>query len=45
LGNAKEISAELKVFYEQAHRGQTMTFPIMTWQEVAEKYLSVYEKL
>ena len=45
LSNASGIVAALKGFYEQAHRGQTMTFPIRTWREVAEMYVSVYERL
>jgi glycosyltransferase involved in cell wall biosynthesis len=45
LRKASGIVAELKRFYERAHRGQTMTFPIRTWREVAQMYLSVYERL
>jgi len=45
LRNASGISTRLKSFYEGAHRGKTMTFPIRTWAEVAQMYLSVYEGL
>jgi glycosyltransferase involved in cell wall biosynthesis len=45
LRNAKGIAARLKSFYEGAHRGNAMTFPIRTWAEVAQMYLEVYKKL
>jgi glycosyltransferase involved in cell wall biosynthesis len=45
LRKAGGIVSELKRFYDGAHRGQTMTFPIRTWAEIARMYLAIYEKL
>ncbi|MGD0734801.1 MAG: hypothetical protein ABR976_06620 [Terracidiphilus sp.] len=45
LRSANGITARLKTFYEGAHRGKAITFPIKTWAEVAQMYLEIYEKL
>jgi glycosyltransferase involved in cell wall biosynthesis len=45
LRNASEIELRLKSFYDTAHRGPTMTFPVGTWADVAKMYLGLYEAL
>lgn len=43
LHTVSEIERRLKSFYDTAHRGQTMTFPVGTWADVAKTYLGIYE--
>jgi len=45
LGQPETIAPALKVFYNQAHRQPTPVFPVLTWRQVAERYLEVYRKL
>lgn len=42
LGTAESIARELGAFYSGAHRQPTSTFPILTWRQVAEKYVEIY---
>jgi glycosyltransferase involved in cell wall biosynthesis len=39
------VAPLLKAFYAQAHRQSSATFPVLTWREVARKYLEVYRGL
>jgi glycosyltransferase involved in cell wall biosynthesis len=39
------IVDRLKSFFETAHRGKTMTFPVGTWADIAKMYLRIYESL
>jgi glycosyltransferase involved in cell wall biosynthesis len=45
LGRPETIAAMLKDFYAQARRQPRPTFPLLTWRQVAERYLEVYRKL
>jgi len=45
LGSVAEIAGALGRFYEEAHRGETMTFPVGSWREVAARYRDLYERL
>ncbi len=38
----KQVADSLAAFYERSHRHSEMTFPVVTWAEVAQKYLEVY---
>jgi glycosyltransferase involved in cell wall biosynthesis len=44
LGAAKQIAPALKRFYNQAHRMDGSTFPVLSWRDIAREYLRVYEK-
>lgn len=35
----------LSSFYESSHRLEGFSFPVMTWKEIAEHYIRVYEKV
>jgi glycosyltransferase involved in cell wall biosynthesis len=39
------MAPALKAFYDQAHRKSTPTFPLLTWRQVGEKYLAVYQSV
>lgn len=45
LGRPEAVAPVLRGFYQQARRQPAPTFPILTWRQVAEKYLEVYEKV
>ncbi|MGA2540430.1 MAG: glycosyltransferase [Verrucomicrobiota bacterium] len=45
LGPPQRIAPALKRFYEQAHRQASATFPLLTWRQVAARYLEVYRKI
>jgi glycosyltransferase involved in cell wall biosynthesis len=45
LGAPEAMAPVLSAFYNQAHRRPGTTFPILTWRQVAEKYLEVYRKI
>jgi len=45
LGRPETIAPALKAFHEQARRQPIPTFPLLTWRQVAEKYLEVYQKV
>jgi glycosyltransferase involved in cell wall biosynthesis len=45
LGRPEAMARVLKEFYGQARRQPTPTFPLLTWRQVAEKYLEVYQKV
>jgi len=39
------IAEDLRAFYAGAHRQGGTTFPLLTWRQVAEKYLEVYRNI
>ena len=39
------LIAALKIFYEKAHRTAGTTFPLQSWNQIAQRYLLVYEQL
>ena len=45
LGTPAAIAPALKAFYLNAHRQPGPTFPLLTWRQVAEKYLAVYQSV
>jgi glycosyltransferase involved in cell wall biosynthesis len=45
LRSPEAIAPVLKDFYAQARRQSGHTFPLLTWRQVAEKYLEVYQKV
>jgi hypothetical protein len=45
LGRPEEVAPVLRNFYEQARRQSTPIFPLLTWGQVAERYLKVYQKV
>lgn len=45
LGNPAAIVAALKTFYQQARRQSSPTFPLLTWRQVAERYVELYRKV
>jgi glycosyltransferase involved in cell wall biosynthesis len=45
LRDVKNVAADLGQFYRQAHRQREATFPVLSWREVAQEYLRLYEKI
>jgi glycosyltransferase involved in cell wall biosynthesis len=45
LGSPQAIAPVLKDFHAQARRLPGPTFPLLTWRQVAERYLAIYRKL
>ncbi len=45
LNSAERIAPALRAFYAQARRQPGTTFPLLTWRQVAERYLGIYRKL
>jgi glycosyltransferase involved in cell wall biosynthesis len=43
--SAEAVAPILKAFYAQAHRQARPTFPILTWRQVAERYVTVYQTI
>jgi glycosyltransferase involved in cell wall biosynthesis len=43
--NAQTVAPLLSQFYQTAHRQPGLTFPILTWREVAERYVDIYHSL
>lgn len=44
-GRAAEVAASLVSFYGGAHRHPKPNFPVLTWREVAQQYLKLYEDI
>lgn len=42
---ADELGRVLAAFYQNAHRRRGTTFPLLTWREVAQRHLAIYEEL
>ena len=45
LKSAEKVAPALKAFYAQAHRQPGTTFPLLTWRQVAERYVEIYREL
>jgi glycosyltransferase involved in cell wall biosynthesis len=45
LKSAGKIAPVLRAFHAQARRQPGTTFPLLTWRQVAERYVEVYRKL
>ncbi len=45
LRSVEQVADKLKQFYSTAHRRRGTTFPLLTWGQVAEKYLEVYKRI
>lgn len=45
LGSPEQVAAELGRFYQQSHRMKEQTFPVLSWNEIAQQYLKLYEKI
>lgn len=44
VGPAEAVAHRLASFYEQARRLPGQTFPVLSWREVAKRYVAVYER-
>jgi glycosyltransferase involved in cell wall biosynthesis len=45
LGSQDAAVSALRDFYSTAHRMKRTTFPILTWEQVGQKYVAIYERL
>lgn len=45
LGSPESVAPKLAEFYAQAHRAKAQTFPVLSWREVARKYVDVYDQI
>ena len=45
LTSAGRIAPALRAFHAQARRQPEKTFPLLTWRQVAERYVEIYRKL
>jgi glycosyltransferase involved in cell wall biosynthesis len=45
LGPPEGIAPVLENFHAKAHRQGEPTFPILTWRQVAERYLAIYQSV
>ncbi len=45
IGACDAVAARLAEIYPLAHRRPGMTFPVVSWREVAQRYAALYEKL
>jgi glycosyltransferase involved in cell wall biosynthesis len=45
LNSPAGIIEHLKMFYAKAHRQKEQTFPVLTWRQVGQKYIAIYEKI
>jgi glycosyltransferase involved in cell wall biosynthesis len=45
LHSVTGVAADLEAFYAGAHRQPGTTFPLLTWRQVAEKYVAVYRSI
>ena len=45
LGPMNAVAKTLRLFYNHAHRSSNPTFPIQSWQQVAQRYLEIYQKI
>ncbi len=45
LSSPERVAAELKHFYNSAHRKSISNFPILSWDEVALQYRTIYDDL
>jgi glycosyltransferase involved in cell wall biosynthesis len=45
LQSADRLAPALRNFYDRVQRLTTQTFPIMTWSDIARRYIDLYEAL
>jgi glycosyltransferase involved in cell wall biosynthesis len=45
LKSPARIAPQLRAFYAQAHRQPGTTFPLLTWRQVAERYVEIYRNI
>ena len=45
LGSHDAAVSALRAFYPTAHRMNRTTFPLLTWEQVGQKYVAIYERL
>jgi glycosyltransferase involved in cell wall biosynthesis len=45
LASVTGIATDLESFYASAHRQPGTTFPLLTWRQVAEKYMAIYRMI
>jgi glycosyltransferase involved in cell wall biosynthesis len=45
LSSAEKTAPALRAFHAQARRQPGTTFPLLTWRQVAERYVEIYRKL
>ena len=45
LGDAAEVAPSLHRFCQTAHRKSGRTFPLLSWREIARRYLAIYEQI
>lgn len=45
LDSRRRLAKDLAAFYASAHRGGGQTFPVLSWDAIASKYLDVYERI
>ena len=45
LSDVNQASRRLATFYKTAHRQKNTTFPLLTWNQVAAKYVEIYQSL
>lgn len=45
LATPQEIAPRLRDFYQTARRSGQQTFPVLTWRDVARKYVDIYESI
>ena len=44
-GSPEHLATDLINFYKDAHRLSEVTFPLLSWREVAEQYRAIYERI
>jgi len=45
LQSPDRLAPRLRQFYERAHRRPGQSFPIMSWRDIARRYVAVYENV
>ena len=45
LHDSYHVSSKLAAFYKNAHRQKGTTFPLLTWNQVAAKYVEIYRRM
>jgi glycosyltransferase involved in cell wall biosynthesis len=45
LGAPERVAEKLRSFYNSAHRLAETTFPLLTWQQVAQQYCAIYKTM
>ena len=45
LGSPERIAPHLRRFYDRSHRSSGQTFPVLTWRDVAARYVTIYEQI